>query len=181
MNSISFIYRIVLLVLICGSPLAAQFQTPLSVLAAGGGTHGNGSFTASGTLGQTAQGYVTNATVFSLHAGFWEGHAVDIVSTVREKGQLPTAFELHQNYPNPFNPSTLLRFALPVRSAVRLMVYDMLGRPVAELLNEDREAGRHEVRFDGAGLSSGVYIYRISAGNGATENFMQTRHMLLVK
>jgi len=77
---------------------------------------------------------------------------------------LPTSFTLEQNYPNPFNPSTTITFELPKASMVRLTVYDMLGREVAVIVNERRDAGVHEVRFDGSGLSSGVYLYRLQAG-----------------
>ena len=96
-------------------------------------------------------------------------------STLAEDG-LPVNFELHQNYPNPFNPSTVIDFELPANSKVRLEVYNMLGQRVATLVNEQKPAGWHHVSFDASGLSSGVYIYRITAGE-----FVQTRQMVLVK
>ncbi len=77
----------------------------------------------------------------------------------------PHAFALGQNYPNPFNPTTVLNYESPVFIDVKLAIYDLLGREVAMLVNERRPPGRHEVRFDAHGLSSGVYLYRMQAGN----------------
>jgi len=96
-------------------------------------------------------------------------------SILAEDGQ-PVAFELHQNYPNPFNPTTQIRFVLAEASNVQLEVYNMLGRRVAVLVNENRPAGLHEVTFDASNLSSGIYNYRIKAGN-----FSEVRKMMLVK
>jgi hypothetical protein len=90
--------------------------------------------------------------------------------------QLPTAVSLAQNYPNPFNPSTTITYALPKSSDMRLSVYDLLGREVSVLVNERKDAGVHEVKFDGSGLSSGVYLYRLRAGD-----FVQTRKLLLLQ
>jgi hypothetical protein len=90
--------------------------------------------------------------------------------------QLPTAFSLAQNYPNPFNPSTTIKFELPKSSVVRLSVYDMLGREVSVLVNETRDAGVHEVRFDASGLSSGVCLYRLQA-----EDFVQSRKLIILR
>jgi len=98
-----------------------------------------------------------------------------ITSALTEGGQ-PVSFELHQNYPNPFNPSTVIEFELPANSEVRLEVYNMLGQRIATLVNEQKSAGRHQVSFDASALSSGIYIYRISA-----EDFQQTRKMMLMK
>jgi hypothetical protein len=85
-------------------------------------------------------------------------------------------FRLDQNFPNPFNPSTTIKYELPRSSDVKLSVFDLLGREVSVLVDERREAGVHEVKFDGSGLSSGVYFYRLSAGR-----FVQTLKLLLVK
>jgi hypothetical protein len=93
-----------------------------------------------------------------------------------EELSAPQEFSLAQNTPNPFNPSTMVSYQLPVASAVKLTVYDMLGREVATLVNEMKDAGSYSVRFDGAGFSSGAYIYRLEAGS-----FVQTKRMLLVK
>ena len=88
----------------------------------------------------------------------------------------PTDYVLEQNYPNPFNPKTTIGFAIPKPEQVSLIVYDALGRQVATLVNERREAGRYEVNFDGSRLASGVYFYQLKAGA-----FTQTAKMVLVK
>jgi hypothetical protein len=89
---------------------------------------------------------------------------------------LPKEYALRQAYPNPFNPSTTIKYELPKSSEVRLIVFDMLGREVSVLVNERRDAGVHEVKFDGRGLSSGVYFYRLQAGD-----FVQTKKLLLMQ
>ncbi len=101
-----------------------------------------------------------------------------VASSIQANGDrgLPTTFELSQNYPNPFNPTTGVRYQVPGVSDVRLVVYDILGREVTTLVNERKAAGRYEVRFDGSGLASGVYVYRLTAGT-----YVQTRKMVLLK
>jgi len=98
------------------------------------------------------------------------------VATSISGTELPAELTLYQNYPNPFNPTTIITFGLPEASNIQLAVYDMLGRRVAMLENGMRTAGWHEVSFDASNLSSGIYIYRIQAGD-----FVQTRKMMLVK
>jgi photosystem II stability/assembly factor-like uncharacterized protein len=89
---------------------------------------------------------------------------------------LPNKFNLEQNYPNPFNPSTMIRFALPQKSAVTIIVYNSVGEEVHVLLNEIIDAGYHQVRFNTGVLSSGIYFYTLKA-----DNFVQTRKMILLK
>jgi hypothetical protein len=89
---------------------------------------------------------------------------------------LPTEFALMQNYPNPFNPSTTIRYALPEAVMVKLAVYNSVGQQVAILVEEAQEAGYHDARFEGSHLSSGVYFYRIQAGD-----FVATRRFVLLK
>jgi hypothetical protein len=79
----------------------------------------------------------------------------------------PTKFTLEQNYPNPFNPSTTIRYGLPARTHVTMTIYNALGQQVAELVNGEVDAGNHDVKFEGSNLASGVYFYRLTAGEHA--------------
>jgi hypothetical protein len=97
-------------------------------------------------------------------------------TAVTQKSTEPVAFVLNQNFPNPFNPSTLIRYQLADAGPVRLSVYDILGREVARLVDGVQQQGTHEARFDGGGLSSGVYLYRLQ-----TTGFVQQRKMILQK
>jgi hypothetical protein len=100
----------------------------------------------------------------------------NVIVSVDQRDQSPVSYQLQQNYPNPFNPSTTIKYQLPKSSAVRLSVFDMLGREVAVLVNERREAGVYEVRFEGSALSSGVYFYRLQAGD-----FIQSKKLMILK
>ena len=98
------------------------------------------------------------------------------VTGIENENVLPTEFILSQNYPNPFNPSTTINYEIPKSSLVTLKVYDVLGREVATLVNEEKQAGRYNVTFNASKYSSGVYFYRITAGD-----FSQIKKMVLLK
>jgi len=89
---------------------------------------------------------------------------------------IPTSFILYQNYPNPFNPVTVIRYGIPERSHVTLTIYNSLGQEVATLVNEEIDANFYEVTFDASNITSGVYFYRIQAGD-----FVDTKKMLLLR
>jgi hypothetical protein len=88
----------------------------------------------------------------------------------------PESPALSQNYPNPFNPSTTIRYGLPERAQVSLLVFNTLGQQVAVLQNGEQEAGYHDVKFDASSLPSGVYFYRLQAGS-----YVETRKLCLVR
>ncbi len=90
--------------------------------------------------------------------------------------EIPSVYSMEQNYPNPFNPVTNIKFSIPASGNVKLVVFDILGREVATLLNEVKTAGNYTADFDASALSSGVYFYRLESGS-----FTQTKKMLLVK
>lgn len=95
---------------------------------------------------------------------------------VETEGGLPTVYSLAQNFPNPFNPVTQISYTLPEAAKVRLEVFNVLGQRVQVLVARPQEAGQHTVAFDGSRLSSGVYLYKLTAAD-----FSQTRRMMLVK
>ena len=88
----------------------------------------------------------------------------------------PSDYALYQNYPNPFNPETNIRFNLINPGFVSLKVYDILGREVVTLIEENMEAGLHELTFDASSINSGIYLYRIE-----TDNFVESKRMILIK
>jgi len=98
------------------------------------------------------------------------------VGTPNINGNVPARYNLKQNYPNPFNPVTSIEFDLPRNEFVKLSVYNTLGQEVAVLVNNGMEAGSHTINFDASNLPSGIYIYKITAGD-----FTMTRKMSLVK
>lgn len=104
--------------------------------------------------------------------------AKELSSDVKQKEPdlAPGAYYLEQNYPNPFNPFTTIPFSLAKPSHVTLIIYDALGREVQRILDEWRTSGQHEIAFDGQHLTTGVYFYKLSAGE-----FQQTRRFLLLK
>jgi len=94
---------------------------------------------------------------------------------------IPEVYALHQNYPNPFNPTTTLRYDLPEDASVSIIIFDVMGRMVRSLINNEQSAGYHSIRWDttndqGETVSAGMYIYMIRAGN-----FIQTKKMVLLK
>jgi minor extracellular serine protease Vpr len=98
------------------------------------------------------------------------------VSAPDERRSIPTTLSLEQNYPNPFNPMTLIRFSLPEQEHVSLIVYDVLGREIEQLIDREIEAGTHTIEFNGNGLSSGLYFYRLNTGNTSI-----VKRMMLVR
>lgn len=88
----------------------------------------------------------------------------------------PEGFQLHQNYPNPFNPSTVIRYELASSSEIKIEIFNSQGKEVSTLVSEKKPAGSYEVTFDAEGLSSGIYFYKLSAGN-----FSETKKMILVR
>jgi hypothetical protein len=119
-----------------------------------------------------------------VYTGFWNPWVVEMSPVEWEEfdfSQRPTVFALRQNYPNPFNPTTVIQYALPKSSFVRIEVYNILGQRVRALVEEEQEPGYKMIRWDGKDdggveVSSGVYFYKIEAGD-----FTECRKMTLLK
>ena len=106
-------------------------------------------------------------------------NSVEYGQLVDVKGKtnfLPQEFSLSQNFPNPFNPTTRIQYLLPTTSIVSLKVYDLLGREIQTLINNETSPGKYEITFDGSKLASGVYFYRLQAGS-----FVAARKMIYLK
>ncbi|MBK7632777.1 MAG: T9SS type A sorting domain-containing protein [Ignavibacteriales bacterium] len=118
-------------------------------------------------------------TISSNSLDYWRIDTLVYVQTytdVEDELSRPLTFNLEQNFPNPFNPVTTIKYQIPHRSNVSLKIYDIIGNEVADLINEEQEVGFYNIDFDASKFSSGVYFYRIQAGD-----FVQTRKMILLK
>jgi len=98
------------------------------------------------------------------------------VTVIKESWKGPLEFALNQNYPNPFNPSTTITFLIPRSGEVSLRIFNLLGEEVTTLVTGIREAGTHTVQWDATGQPSGVYFYRLRAGE-----FVETRKLVLLR
>jgi hypothetical protein len=116
-----------------------------------------------------------------LGGGMYIVHNNLLVSVYEELNSVPESFLLAQNYPNPFNPATQITYSVPEESFVNVKVYDMLGREVANIVNDTKSAGNHNVVFDAKDLASGVYIYRITATKTGRVIFTSSKKMVLVR
>ncbi len=175
------------------------FLTPSEGWAVGSG--GTILHTVNGGTTWTLEGAgLTNAILREVHFtssnnGYVVGNGKTIVkfgeiTSVENEEELPTEFSLSQNFPNPFNPSTKIRFTIstsPLNPSpyqgegnrerlVTLKVYDVLGNEVAILVNEEKPTGEYEVNFNGNGLTSGIYFYRLQAGS-----FVEIKKMVFMK
>ncbi len=101
---------------------------------------------------------------------------IDAPTKIDDEDLSSDSFQLHQNYPNPFNPSTTISYQIPSAVFVTLKVFDAIGNQVASLVNEPNQAGNYKVSFEAQAIPSGVYHYRLKAGE-----FVETRKMILFK
>ncbi len=125
--------------------------------------------------------YAADDSCFTIYAptgpyDIWAAYGCSGPVSVEDNGVLPSDYALLQNYPNPFNPTTTIKYSIPEQSIVKIKVFNTLGQEIAELVNQELHSGNYEVTFDAANFTSGVYFYRIEAGN-----FVQTRKMILLR
>ncbi len=131
---------------------------------------------------------VSYGYLFAGTSDFVYGHGVwcrpisELITRVeKNKSGTPTGDALSQNHPNPFNPSTMIKYRLPVTSRMALKIYDILGREVKSLVNEEEKAGEYEVRFNGTGLASGVYFYKMIAVDKTGQFFESDKKMVIIE
>ena len=127
--------------------------------------------------------YLTSVFFTDSNTGYAVGSYGTIIKTINGGNFIPEQYSLLQNYPNPFNPTTSIPYDIKSVSKVRMIIYDILGKQVAELVNDKQSSGRYEVRFDGSFLPSGVYFYTlITMPEGRqAESFKETKKMLMIK
>ena len=130
-----------------------------------------------GRVGQPIVGVVKNSsTTCSLGSLYTASQFLSSEVEQTPSSSLPTEYGLEQNYPNPFNPSTTIRFSLPKQSFVTLKLFDILGREVAILVDEEMPPGNHKAIFETKGLPTGVYFYQLHA-----DSFVQQRKLTVLK
>ncbi len=119
-----------------------------------------------------------------LNGSLWLAKKETTLTYTNKFNQNPLSFALAQNYPNPFNPTTTIRFELPEEARTKLSIYDVLGREVTSIVDENLLPGSYHYSFDGVGLSSGIYFCRLSAvsSSGGKEHiFSAVKKLLLVR
>ncbi len=119
---------------------------------------------------------INQAIFYKKSSGVTQLLITPLITAVSYENDLPLNFSLSQNYPNPFNPTTSISFSIPQAAFVTLKVYDVVGREIANLVNEFRDAGNYKFNFDASQLSSGIYFYQLRAGE-----FTQTKKLILMK
>ena len=157
-----------------------NYKLCTSVLSEGGRGASSTNFKAITTIGQPSPiGNVADSSYIGYY-GFWHEIFAQEVGikdrTTSTPSNLPIVFSLSQNHPNPFNPITQIKYALPKDSYVTLDVYNILGQRVATLVDGKQKAGYKTARWDASPFSSGIYFYRLQAGD-----FVQTRKMVLIR
>jgi hypothetical protein len=118
----------------------------------------------------------TNIFAGTQGAGVWKRPLSDLTAVTKEINDSPKDYILAQNYPNPFNPSTLITYSLPSSSNVKLVVYNTLGQSIKIIDNEYKQAGSYSINFNASDLPSGIYFYKLEAGQ-----FSQIKKMILIK
>jgi hypothetical protein len=159
-----------------------QGEIHWAVVASGGAQSSLGGYLLKGTVGQSCAGRVSLGGR-SLIVGFWQDFSGDVVGVDDNQHDelFPNKFGLSQNYPNPFNPATTIEYTLPSRCHVTISVYNLLGQKISIIVDEVKPLGTYRAIWDGRKqngeeAASGIYLYRIQAGN-----FVESKKMVLLK
>ncbi|MCZ2270255.1 MAG: T9SS type A sorting domain-containing protein [Ignavibacteriales bacterium] len=140
-----------------------------------GFVEGSGTTTETKTYSFIDENVIDGIFLYRLKQTNFDG-TFEYSNTIEVEISIPTRFSLNQNFPNPFNPVTSIQYAIANKQFVTLKVYDILGKEITTLVNENKEAGNYSVDFNAAELPSGVYIYQLT-----TPGFIQARKMILAK
>ncbi len=176
-------YILFVLILLFAARLTAQSsQVNWSAFSSGFNVSNSANSVTISAAGQSFTGISSNGSS-KVISGFLAYSSTIVTDVSDEQEIIPTVFKLNQNYPNPFNPSTIINYQIPEQSFVSLKIYDILGKKVATLLNEEKLAGSYNVVFNASSISSGVYFYTIEAtpNGGQKGSFFQTRKMILLR
>lgn len=126
--------------------------------------------------------YAANSNYYAQPVSIWKRPLSEVIGITNISSEIPEGFSLSQNYPNPFNPSTKIKFSIVSSprglggDLVQLKIYDVMGREVQTLVNESLKPGTYEATFDGSNISSGIYFYKLMAGN-----YTATKKLTLLK
>jgi photosystem II stability/assembly factor-like uncharacterized protein len=172
---------------LASTDVQALTSNPMGVIFAGTNSSGVFRSTNYGEEWESFNTALTDSSITSLYCNpsgylYAGGRNLGIFKTVESttgvdpEGDIPTQFSLSRNYPNPFNPTTEIRYHIPHSSYVSLKVFDVIGREVVTLVDDIRVAGNHNISWNASGVPSGVYFYRLQAGN-----FMKTRKLVILK
>lgn len=173
MKRIVITAAVLIVALACASSSRADYVVSQSVVGSGGGSASGGSYSVVGTVGQPAIG-VTSGGGYIGEIGFW--YQPGWLLTGVGEDDFPKSFSIGQNYPNPFNPVTTFAYSVPTRARVSIIIYDVSGREVRTLVDEEVEPGFHQTLLHATGLPSGVYFVRMVSGR-----FTDTRKITLLK
>lgn len=146
---------------------AQNFTLEKSVVDQGGGASQSANYHVVNAVGQPGPVSVIQSSTYAVSAGFLAGE--ELITMVKESQiepkLIPTEFKLFQNYPNPFNPETTISFWVSEPCRVELTIFNLLGREIAELVNDHHQPGQYQINFNASKLPSGIYFFRIRMGN----------------
>jgi hypothetical protein len=158
-----------------GSASGQSSQITWSDFSGAFGTSASGNTVVTSSAGFSFSGETQNESS-EIMSGFLIDYNMIITGIEDNQSILPSVYRLNQNYPNPFNPSTIINYQIPEQGFVTIKVYDILGKEIKTLVNENKPVGSYNIRFNASDLSSGIYIYQIRVNN-----FVQSRKMMLMK
>jgi len=162
------------------SAFAQNSQVTWSSFTGGFGVSTSGDTKVTSSAGIPFAGSSENSSS-SILSGFLTNYSLIITGIEDEQSIIPAVYKLNQNYPNPFNPSTIINYQIPEEGFVTLKIYDILGKEVKTLVNENNQAGNYNIRFDASDLASGIYIYQIRVNNPASGGYTASKKLVLIK